>query len=1083
MIITAPKPAASKCCDSKKTIYLKKFLKKIYKITVGCNTVYFTFLIILFNCFACSNLYAQKAVKNNLPKLVTANKKSTIEKKQHVKHFLFAQQITEKKPQQLILENKIEDKASSISDWAKFEFDMLKDPATGKVPRDAWKKSLDVAEKATTYEALPPSQKLLGTLTIDAKGPTNLGGRTRAIGIDKRNANIMIAGSVSSGVFRTINGGTSWTRVVPVGSVHNIVSIAQDPRAGFEDTWYFGTGESFGNSASNSGSDFYLGFGIWKSTDNGATWVQLASTAVTLETFNSGFDFVHRIVVDPTNGNVYAAASNTIRRSTNGGTSWTTVLGTFATSDYTDIIVTPAGRFYAAFAGTDATNEGVWTSTTGASGSWTKIAGTIASVVTPATWNAAAGYGRVVLNYAPGATNLIYALYYRNFDSDCAVSAAPEAKLFKFDQTTSIWTDLSANLPNEAGCLDGNDPFAVQGGYDLAIAVKPDDPNTVFIGGTNIYRSTNGFTSTAATTRIGGYANTGSYNLYSNSHPDIHTLVFSATSNTTLYAGDDGGIQKADITATPVVWTALNNNYVTYQYYHADLVPTGGSDILVGGAQDNGTTLNTGGTTASSIYGGDGVAVGFMSYTNPATFNIIAGSQSGDLARFTGPGLGFGGIEPVGSSSIFVTYFNLDQDNTNHLFYAGNNILYRTRIANTITAGTVTGNAATGWQQMTGAITGNIRSLATSRNKTYADAAYSASNVSRKLYIGTESGNVYRLNDPAYTAASTVPVNITPAGASGLVSSIAINPADDNEIMVTYSNYGVNSVYQTANANTATPTWTNIEGPAGSPVQLASARSSAIVKVLGITQYFVGTSVGLFFTTTLGGATTSWTRIGSTEINFALVSQLRYRPADNKILAATHGNGMFLITLPDPYVLAIKLQSFNAVKQGDNAAINWKVGFSSSAKKFEVLKSTDGRNFNALSNFDAISNKIDYSTLDNSLVTGANYYKLKITDEDGSISYSNTAVVYHKYKGFEITSMIPTIVNNSALLSIATHTAGSGNLVVIDAQGKQVYNQQIKLTGGNNNFNLNFNNLSAGVYYIYAFSNDGKSNVTRFVKE
>lgn len=1003
-----------------------------------------------------------------------------IKKQKKASEFLFAKKINEKRPTDLSTEKEVEDEKESVEEREQFEFDMLKDPATGKIPRLAWKKAIDAALLSPTYESLPLSQRPLGVLTVDAKGPTNLGGRTRAIGIDKRNANIMIAGSVSSGVYRTTDGGSSWTRVVPIGSIHNITAIAQDTRAGFEDTWYFGGGEASGNSTTLGG--LYAGFGIWKSTDNGATWTQLANTASNLESFNVAFDFIHRLVVDPTNGNVYAAACNTIQRSTDGGTTWSLVLGTLATNAYTDIIVTPTGRFYAAFQGTDA-NEGVYTSTTGASGSWTKIAGTIAAVVTPATWNIAAGYGRVVLNYAPSNPNLVYALYYRNFVSTCATTPGVEAKFFQFNQGTTTWTDLSANLPDEAGCSDGNDPFAVQGGYDLSIAIKPDDANTIVIGGTNIYRSTNGFTSTAATTRIGGYASSGGYALYTNSHPDIHTLLFSATSNTTLYAGDDGGIQKADVTAGSVIWTPLNNNYVTYQYYHSDLVPVGGSDILVGGAQDNGTTLNTGGTTASSIIGGDGVAVGFMSYTNPTTFNIICGSQLGTVYRLIGPSSGFS-ISPS-ASSIFVTYFNLDQDNTNYLYHAANTGLYRTRIANSITAGTVTANSSTGWELMSATgITGNIRSMAVSRNKTYSDAAYSATDANRKLYIGTSTGKVYRLNDPAFAAAATAAVDITPAGApAAIVSSIAVNPADDNEIMITYSNYAANSVYQTANANAATPTWTNVEGPAGSAVQLASARSSAIVKVLGVTQYFVGTSVGLFSTSTLSGATTSWSRIGSTEINFAVVSQLRYRPADNKILAGTHGNGMFLITLSDPYTLAIKLQSFNASRQGDNALINWKVGFSSTSKNFEVMESSDGRNFTTLKNVGAVRNLTDYNTIDNSLVAGPNYYKLKITDENGSISYSNTVVVYYKYSGFEITSMIPTLVNNGALLSIATHKSSSGKLIVIDAQGKQVYNQSIALIAGNNNFSLNFSNLAAGAYYIYAYSNDGKSNVTRFVKE
>ncbi len=995
--------------------------------------------------------------------------------------FHFATLIKEKTPINFINEEVLEDERNSVEERELFEFNMLKDPATGKIPRMAWKKAYDAASLAPKYEIVSSTNSPLGTITVTPKGPTNLGGRTRAIGIDTRNNLIMLAGSVSSGVFRSTDGGSSWTRVVPVGQVHNITAIAQDTRAGFEDTWYFGGGESSGNSTSLSSGSLYKGYGIWKSTDNGITWAQLSSTvtATALESFDSPFDFVNRIAVDPTNGNVYAAASNTIQRSTNGGTSWTTVLGTFSNNGFTDVIVTPAGRLYAAFAGTDA-NNGVWTSPDGTT--WTHIAGT-GAVPNHANWNAQGAYGRVVLAYAPSSTNIVFALYWNNLSYTCG-APAPEAEFFKWDQTATTWTDLSANLPDEAGCSVGNDPFAAQGGYDLSIAVKPDDVNTVFIGGTNIYRSTNGFTSTAATTRIGGYLSSAGYTLYANSHSDIHTLVFGTGSNTAMYAGDDGGIQKADITIPSVTWTSLNNNYVTYQYYHTDLVPVGGSDILVGGAQDNGTTLNTGGTTATSIFSGDGATVGFMSYTNPSVFNLIAASQNGNLVRLNAPSSGFN-IAPAGSSSIFVTYSDLDQDNTNYLYYAGGTALYRTRIANTISSTTVTSNSATGWELMSGTvITGNIRSIAVSRNKTYADAPYSASDVNRKLYIGTDAGKVYRLNDPAFVAEATAPVDITPAGApAAIVSSIAVNPGDDNEIMITYSNYGVNSVYQTANANAATPTWTNVEGPVNSVVQLASARSSAIVKDAGVTQYFVGTSVGLFTTSTLSGATTAWTRVGSTEINFSIVSQLRYRPSDNKLLAGTHGNGMFLLTLPDPYTLAIKLQSFNAEKQGENAFINWRVGFSSTAKSFEVLKSIDGINFVNFKNMDAVATITDYSTIDNALVVGPNYYKLKIVDANGSISYSNIAVVYNKYKGFEITSMIPSVVKNSAMLSVATHAKASGKLIIIDVQGKLVYSQNVSLLTGNNNFNLNLSNLSGGAYYIYAYSNDGKSNIMRFVKD
>ena len=140
---------------------------------------------------------------------------------------------------------------------------MLKNPATGVIPINADRKAMAASITSAKYENLPPADKPAGVLTITPKGPGNLGGKTRALGIDVRNANIMIGGSTSSGVYRTSDGGASWTRVVPTGMVHNITAVAQDTRPGFEDTWYFGTGESSGNSASLGG--FYYGFGIFKS--------------------------------------------------------------------------------------------------------------------------------------------------------------------------------------------------------------------------------------------------------------------------------------------------------------------------------------------------------------------------------------------------------------------------------------------------------------------------------------------------------------------------------------------------------------------------------------------------------------------------------------------------------------------------------------------------------------------------------------------------------------------------------------------------------------------------------------------------
>jgi hypothetical protein len=139
-------------------------------------------------------------------------------------------------------------------------------------------------------------------------------------------------------------------------------------------------------------------------------------------------------------------------------------------SGWTDVVIATNGRVFASLE-----NSGVWTSPTG-NGSWTLIA----ENGTPTDW---ASTGRIVLGEAPSNPDVIYALYVNgNLGSI-------EADLWQYNLSSDTWTDYSSKLPDEPnGDLVGNDPFAVQGGYDLVVSVKPDNENYVLIGGTNIYK-------------------------------------------------------------------------------------------------------------------------------------------------------------------------------------------------------------------------------------------------------------------------------------------------------------------------------------------------------------------------------------------------------------------------------------------------------------------------------------------------------------------------------------------------------------------------------------------------------------------
>ena len=830
-----------------------------------------------------------------------------------------------------------------------YEYDMLKDPKTGKIPEGIYKAEMEQAMRMplagsgrisvgangiirTGYGVNGPT-----TNTYIAAGPTNVSGRTRAIAFDKRfngtTNKVILSGCVSGGIMRSTDGGANWNLVTPDKQVHNITCFAQDPRAGQEDTWYAGTGESLGNSASGgSGSGaFYLGNGLFKSTDNGASWTALSSTQNgSLFSFDNLFDLVNRIVVNPVNGDVYVAAVSVIYRSTNGGNSWTavkqsTTLGNNVTGN-TDVAITKDGsKIYCAFH-LKSVDKGVWQSTTGDAGTWTLIAG--GATGNPAGWqvntstSSSVNWGRILLQLAPSNDNILYVMY-ENGQSQASPSFLPEADLFKADFTggTPVWTNLSSNMPDmPGGNKTGSDPLTLQGGYNMLLTIKPDDPNTVFVGGTNLYRSTNGFSSSSSTAWIGGYSTDFSTNIYTNSHPDMHSLVFDPSNSKRAFVGNDGGIQITnDITAATVNWTMITN-YQTLQYYAVALDPEIGKLNFEGGAQDNGTWYRdasfyfgsrTNLNDYTNLFGGDGVTVD-IAKINAGKQLTYFGAQSGTVVRdelinnATYPGAL---IRPrivdlnsngTGGYGDFITNYKLSNANSEILFYANYHKLFRTTSASTVDSSK--------WTRMTGVENAVNAAGDNSISIRAMDFSWGSYLTTHAMYFGTNTSKIYRLDDYANAASTAVPADITPPGLSGNVADIAVNPNDDNEIMAVVSNYGATSIWWTYNAKSVTPSWSNAEGD----LTLPSIRSCAIVPKKDAsnnpyTEYYVGTSVGLYSTQNIGktlGATPAgsiiWSREGASVLNYAVVSSLDYRPEDNTLLIGTHGNGMFYTVIGSP---------------------------------------------------------------------------------------------------------------------------------------------------------------------------------------
>ena len=128
------------------------------------------------------------------------------------------------------------------------EFMMLRDPATNQIPANIFRLEQQFASN------LPKRisnnlNKSNGTnaITWTIRGPNNVGGRTRALGIDVRTTSppnvTIIAGGVSGGIWRSSNDGSSWNLVILPSQLHNTTCIAQDKRSGSQDIWYVGSGE------------------------------------------------------------------------------------------------------------------------------------------------------------------------------------------------------------------------------------------------------------------------------------------------------------------------------------------------------------------------------------------------------------------------------------------------------------------------------------------------------------------------------------------------------------------------------------------------------------------------------------------------------------------------------------------------------------------------------------------------------------------------------------------------------------------------------------------------------------------------
>lgn len=766
----------------------------------------------------------------------------------------------------------------------KHMWQMLRNPITNEIPQNIFYKENEFINK--TFRMYKGSN-MRPAANWTYRGPFGLGGRVRALALDIDDENIIIAGGVTGGMFKSTNGGTSWYKTTSVNQRQNATCVAQNKSAGNRNIWYYGTGEGFYNSNGSAadapfGSGLvYCGNGIYKSTDGGNSWTVLSSTVSNNITNNDDFDYVQNIITFGQNG-VLAATSKGILRSSDGGDSWQKVIPISGVAGNSELAITSTGVIYAAVGGTGMPGK-MYTSTNALN--WTDI--------TPSYFNTEVI--KTVITVNPSNENEIYFL---------TSLTDSRLRLNKYNTSTG-WTESSSKL------LSGGESYTTYDGAMQVFKIKPDNPNVFYLGTIDLLRTTDGGTTWEHIANSGrGYC-------------DQQNIVFYNSNPNKMLISCDGGVyltnnnmQAANVDSygnNGIDWISLNNGLNSSQFYTAAIDhTTSGSNLIIGGLQDRGEYFTRSGNQADAwerlIMGDGGYAAvadgGSLLYYSTAAMNYIS------RINFINGTADFTIITPVGSAmGIWMAPFILDPFDTRIMYLASNfNDLWRNSDLTGIPYEFNPDGTSVNWSKLTGhgMTIGAITAFGMSKGSP------------RRLYIGGREGELYKIDNPQTGDQQAVALNRSSLP-NGYVHCIAVDPNDANKLIVVYPNYGIISIYYSEDGgNNWSPVAGNLEENPDGSGSGPSVRWVSILYVQNQPVYIAATSTGLFTTTNLNGVNTVWVQEGANTIGNMVVDMVDVRQSDGFVVAATMGNGMFstnITSLPVRVNDAKKVPSAYVLKQ------------------------------------------------------------------------------------------------------------------------------------------------------------------------
>ncbi|MCF6341282.1 MAG: T9SS type A sorting domain-containing protein [Bacteroidales bacterium] len=763
-------------------------------------------------------------------------------------------------------------------------------------------------------------------------GPDNFGGRTRAIIFDNNDSEskTIYAAAVSGGIWKSVNGGITWKKVNKNNSNLYVSCMLQAPNGDI----YVGTGESFAaQSVSGLGqmgySDGFMGQGVFKSTD-GENFSLLDATKPTLNDEEAEWAFVNELAIDMGTNRLYAATNTGLKFSNNNGESWSLAkdtAGTELTGNSFDVQVGSDGTVIAAV-------DNLCYISKGATNAF-MLRSTGDSISLPNT-----NIGRLEFAIAPSDPNVMYA--------SLAGINGFMIGVYKTDDKGTTWREIMPSTPS-LEIFDG------QGVYNNAITVFPNNPDRILVGGIDLWEGKqydeNGlfFWKTVSENLSGPL----SPNYL---HADHHTYVFFPGSDNRFLVGTDGGVAEGTFAQGEFTFKANNRNYFTAQFYTVG--PSGLKKYALGGAQDNGTISITGkGNTVeqgNQILGGDGGSCA-VSLIWPDV--IVATSTEGTIRRSEDGGINYSTNAQflddgkIGNAQAFKTPIALWEsfDNENSpwtvwfyprdtipgnstikvrswnsgqpfwyttpadvTLYPGDSILVPDPVSSVLfvpVAGTIWMtwglhgfNQVPDWFAISN---GDVGFSGTPQCMAYSSDA-------NHIFVGTKEGRLFRISNLAYAATyeladvnspacivSTQEIPLLVPGTeepiSQVITSIAVDPENNNNVLVTLGNYGnEHYVLYSNNALAQTPDFESRQGDLPQMPVYAS-----IIEMKDSNTGIIGTEYGVYTTKNLLDSSPQWER-SDNNMGSVPVFELKQQTVSKEYMQVRLVNGPEVIIIDYP---------------------------------------------------------------------------------------------------------------------------------------------------------------------------------------